>query len=52
MRDRDLELRDDEDRAITRDQRGMLESAKLRLVNNGDFNLIDAFRVFDEEGCG
>ena len=30
----------------------LLERVKIDLALRTDFNLIDAFRVFDESGCG
>ena len=42
----------EEDKAISKSQRSALEQAKLNLAANGEFNLIDAFRVFDDEGSG
>ena len=38
--------------AISKEHREVLERAKIALAMRADFNLIDAFRVFDSEGKG
>ena len=38
--------------AISKEHREVLERAKINLAMKEDFNLIDAFRVFDSEGKG
>jgi hypothetical protein len=38
--------------AISKEHREVLERAKIALAMREDFNLIDAFRVFDSEGKG
>lgn len=38
--------------AISYESREVLERAKIQLSQNQDFNLIDAFRIFDTEGTG
>ena len=38
--------------AISQVQRELLENNKIRLTKRPDFNLIDAFRIFDVDGNG
>ena len=37
---------------ISREHRELLEKSKIKLTMMEDFNLIDAFRIFDVEGQG
>ena len=37
---------------ISREHREILEKNKIKLTMMEDFNLIDAFRIFDVEGVG
>lgn len=48
----DLGPPQEETSAISRENREILERAKIQLTMRPDFNLIDAFRIFDIAGRG